>query len=54
MRSGTYLILCGVTHNQNYGRLTVQSDRCVFEGEPGDLTPLLNGHNCLERGRKNG
>lgn len=54
LRSSTHLVLCGVTHNQNYGRLTIQSDRCVFDGEPGDLAPLLNGHNCPERGRKNG
>lgn len=54
LRSSTYLVLCGITHNQNYGRLTIQSDRCVFEGKPEDLAPLLKGHICPERRRKNG
>ncbi len=54
LRSSTYLVLNGLTYNMNYGRLTIKSDRCVFEGEPDDLAPLLNGRNCPERGRKNG
>lgn len=37
------LVLCGITHAQNYGRLTVKSDRCIFYGRPEDLAAVLNG-----------
>lgn len=46
----TDLVICGVTHAQNYGRLTIKKDRCVFYGEPEDLDAVLNGA-CPGEGR---
>lgn len=42
------LVICGTTHSGKYGRLTVQSDRCIFYGDPEDLAAVLKG-NCPER-----
>lgn len=49
----TDLVICGITHSQNYGRLTVKSDRCIFYGRPEDLDAILNGH-CPERRCRHG
>ena len=50
----TDLVICGVTHAQNYGRLTIKSDhRCVFHGKPEDLAAVINGR-CPERGQGRG
>lgn len=35
LRRSTDLVICGMTHAQNYGTLTVKSDCCIFTGEPG-------------------
>lgn len=37
------LTICGPTHSGNYGRLTIQKDRCIFYGRPEDLAEVLNG-----------
>ncbi len=47
LERSTDLVICGVTHAGNYGRLTVKSDRCVFYGEPEDLDAVLTGE-CPE------
>ena len=46
----TDLVITGITHSQNYGRLTIKKDRCVFYGEPEDLDAVLNGA-CPGEGR---
>ena len=43
LERSTDLVICGVTHAGNYGRLIVKSDRCVFNGEPEDLDTVLAG-----------
>ena len=48
------LVICGVTHAQNYGRLTIKKDRCVFYGEPEDLDAILNGDCPIGRRCGNG
>lgn len=50
----TDLVICGVTHSQKYGRLTIKKDRCVFYGEPEDLDAVLTGRCPEEGGRRNG
>lgn len=47
----TDLVICGVTHSQKYGRLTIKKDRCIFYGEPEDLDAVLNGV-CPDGGRR--
>lgn len=44
----THLMLCGITHSGNNGRLIVLGDRCSFYGIPDDLEAARNGP-CLER-----
>ena len=44
----THLMLCGITHSGNSGRLTVLGDRCAFYGLARDLEAARNGP-CLER-----
>ena len=44
----THLMLCGITHSGNSGRLTVLGDRCPFYGLASDLEAARNGP-CLER-----
>lgn len=53
LRRSTDLVICGMTHAQNYGTLTVKSDCCIFIGEPEDLAAVLNGQ-CLERKCRHG
>lgn len=47
LKRSTDLVICGMTHAQNYGTLTVKSDCRIFKGEPEDLAAVLNGH-CPE------
>lgn len=47
------IVICGLTHSKNYGRLTIKSDRCVFYGHPEDIEAVLNGR-CPERKCENG
>ena len=51
--TGDSIVICGLTHSKNYGRLTIQSDRCVFYGYPEDIEAVLNGR-CPERKCENG
>ena len=53
LRRSTDLVICGMTHAQNYGTLTVKSDCCIYIGEPEDLAAVLNGQ-CLERKCRHG
>lgn len=53
LRCGSDLVICGMTHSQRYGTLTVKSDCCIFCGEPEDLSAVLNGQ-CLERKCRDG
>lgn len=39
----TDLVICGTTHAQNYGRLTIKTDRCIFYGVKEDLDAVLTG-----------
>ena len=47
------LVISGMTHSENYARLIVKKDRCIFQGEPSDLAAVLNGR-CPERRCRNG
>ena len=53
LESSTDLVVCGMTHAQNYGTLVVKSDCCIFNGEPEDLEAVLNGR-CPERKCRHG
>lgn len=48
LKRSTDLVICGMTHAQNYGTLTVKSDCCIF-----DLAAVLNGR-CPERKCRHG
>ena len=50
---GDDLVVCGVTHSQQYGKLTVKNDFCVFEGDPEDLYAVLKSK-CIERRCRHG
>lgn len=41
------LVICGMTRNQNYGRLIVKRDHCIFIGDEEELNKVLNSR-CLE------
>lgn len=49
----TDLVICGVTHAQNYGRLTIKTDCCIFYGRPEDLAAVMTGR-CPKGGCGNG
>ena len=53
LKRSTDLVICGMTHAQNYGTLTVKSDCCIFVGEPEDLAAVLSGQ-CPERKCRHG
>ena len=46
----TDLVITGITHSQNYGRLTIKTDCCIFYGKPEDLAAVMTGR-CPNEGR---